>query len=114
MRGMSISRLLVVLSLLALQSHCVSAKLGGSNKKEEQENKDRVSVTAKTTREEARNVEEEAADLPRLHLRETDKDLRDLQDLTYYGGQPDSEHIPLGLCEGDCDEDSDVSSERRV
>jgi len=110
---MSISRLLVVLSLLALQSHFVSAKLGGSNKKEEQENKDTVSVT-KTTREEARNVEEEAADLPRLHLRETDKDLRDLQDLTYYGGQPDSEHIPLGLCEGDCDEDSDVSSERRV
>jgi hypothetical protein len=48
---------------------------------------------------------------PRLHLRDANmKANRQLQELTSYGGEPNPERLPLGLCEGDCDENSDVSS----
>jgi hypothetical protein len=34
--------------------------------------------------------------------------LRRLVTLVAYGGNPDPSHFPLGQCEGDCDQDSDV------
>ena len=33
---------------------------------------------------------------------------RRLTQLQGFGGTPNSEYLPLGLCQGDCDEDSDV------
>lgn len=47
---------------------------------------------------------------PTLQLRENFVSARALQELVSYGGKPDPERLPLGLCEGDCDEDEDVST----
>ena len=37
---------------------------------------------------------------------------RRLPNLVGYGGEPAASHFPLQLCEGDCDNDNDVSSYR--
>ena len=95
--------------ILACQNARVAdAKLGekrAQQVKEEQQPDD--SFHKETNLEEA---------FPRLHLRDPQQqrqddgnDQRELQDLVSYGGQPGVERIPLGLCEGDCDEDIDVS-----
>ena len=46
--------------------------------------------------------------VPRLR-NENGKTNRQLQSLTFLGETPDPERFPLGLCEGDCDDDQDVS-----
>ena len=45
---------------------------------------------------------------PRLHMHIRD-DKRKLTELESHGGNPDDDFIPLGECEGDCDDDKDVS-----
>ena len=45
-------------------------------------------------------------DQPRVKIVRNLQGLGELQGL---GGNPGKEHLPLGLCEGDCDEDVDVS-----
>jgi hypothetical protein len=39
---------------------------------------------------------------------------RKLTDLEGFGGTPSQEHFPLQKCQGDCDEDSDVSGHRTM
>jgi hypothetical protein len=86
--------------LLALTGQCRQAqgKLGGD-------------MSIKREQDEARTATNWEEIFPRLRLRDvTIQSDRQLQDLTYLGGSPDPERLPLGLCEGDCDEDTDVSS----
>lgn len=85
-----------LLVFLAYQNGEVQAKLGGSY------------APGPSATEEGEN-ENLAEALPHLHLRDDD-DKRNLQvELEMYGGNPGSEFIPLALCEGDCDDDNDVS-----
>lgn len=55
---------------------------------------------------------DEPSDLPPLNrVREEKGRSRHLTQLHSYGGDPGSQFMPLQLCEGDCDVDSDVSPE---
>jgi hypothetical protein len=85
-----------VLFVLTGQCRQAQGKLGGD-------------VSIKREQDEARIAANWEEVFPRLHLRDvTIKSDRQLQDLTSYGGSPDPERLPLGLCEGDCDDDTDV------
>ena len=86
------SLLFVALGALALTAKPVSAKLGSS-------------LSPDSSSQHVEHQEE-----PKLHLREGFVSTRDLQELEFYGGKPDPERLPLGLCEGDCDDDTDVST----
>ena len=98
------SSLLLTLVACALQSRSAQAKLGA-----------RLTTTQSDDHEQQQqphrrnNTSDAYFAFPKLHLRDREEESRHLQDLVYYGGKPDPERIPLGLCEGDCDEDADVS-----
>ena len=85
MKLLHIANLLVILAFHSEDQYQAQAKLGESYARER----------------------EELDSLPRLHLRD---DKRNLVELEMFGGNPGDEFIPLGLCEGDCDDDDDVSS----
>ena len=52
--------------------------------------------------------DDEEPELPYIKIRS--RTLQELPQLTGLGGNPGTEVMPLGLCEGDCDDDSDVST----
>lgn len=83
--------------LLVCQFSSSKAKLGETLTQE------MSSIEAEDAQDMRTNLDEA---FPKLHLRDQE---RNLQELVYHGGKPDSMWIPLGLCEGDCDEDKDVS-----
>ena len=89
MKLLHIANLLVILAFHSEDQYQAQAKLGESFAREEQE--------------------WDSLSLPRLHLRD-DKQKRNLVELEMFGGNPGDEFIPLGLCEGDCDDDDDVRS----
>jgi hypothetical protein len=95
MKLIGFATLLVLLACQDENQCSVEAKLGAP-----------ASRNARTTQE---NTDASGEALPRLNLVREENKKRNLIELEHFGGNPGDEFIPLGLCEGDCDDDDDVS-----